>query len=283
MSRYYYENNQILPQKWASPPPKASYTWLIVLILLLVLGAVGYHYYWIPRQAEEMAKAATVFIQTEHGEASGVVVDPKGMILTNRHVVEGSTHFNVTINSGTPSFRKLEARLFKKSPGKFTVFEGAAPNASPTPGTESPEATEARTRELTTHVPSDWAVLVITSPLVTPLVSVPVDLAEPPGEGEPVVVLGFPAGHTTSVNDYGGPQVYFARGSVASIKKDNQGHPVAIVHTAPTAPGSSGGPVIYNGHLIGITALGGEGGQNWAVPVCILKGLVFNAQGAVVK
>jgi S1-C subfamily serine protease len=260
MSTYYYEHNQILPQRWTQPVARTNAGWLVALVVLLLLLGLGYEFYWVPQRTESLARAATVYIHDEKGEASGIVIDPKGLILTNRHVVEGATKFEVIVNSGTPAFHKYEARLLKKSPGAFTL-EGEHSNTS--------------------EVPSDWAVLQIEPEVSPPLTAVPIEMGPPP-EDEPVAVLGFPSGKATSVNDYGGPQVSYSTGVIASLKKDNGGHLVAIAHTAVTAPGSSGGPVIYRGKLIGMTC-GKIGDQNWAVPIAALKDQVFDAQGQLIK
>jgi putative serine protease PepD len=49
----------------------------------------------------EAVAPAVVQIETSVGLGSGVVYDPKGLIITNNHVVEGSDHVNVVFSDGS--------------------------------------------------------------------------------------------------------------------------------------------------------------------------------------
>ena len=52
-------------------------------------------------------------VQTE-GEASGVVIDPTGYIVTNNHVVEGATEITVTLSDNRRFTAEVIGRRYRK-------------------------------------------------------------------------------------------------------------------------------------------------------------------------
>jgi S1-C subfamily serine protease len=71
---------------------------------------------------------SVVVIETADGLGSGVVFDTKGDIVTNNHVVEGSTKFTVTLADG----QKLPGTLVGTYPaGDIAVIHVAATNLKP--------------------------------------------------------------------------------------------------------------------------------------------------------
>lgn len=58
-------------------------------------------------KAVQAVKPAVVLITNGQGAGSGVIIDPKGYILTNNHVVEGGQQFQVRFDNGASTTAKL--------------------------------------------------------------------------------------------------------------------------------------------------------------------------------
>jgi hypothetical protein len=72
-------------------------------------------------------------------------------------------------------------------------------------------------------------------------------------ETTPVVILGFPFGKSLSLTD-GAPSLTVARGSVSSIRRDENGVVKVIQIDGNLNPGNSGGPVLtHDGALVGVS------------------------------
>jgi putative serine protease PepD len=86
----------------------------------------------LQQQLVEVVKAVSpvvVQIQTDRGLGSGVVLDDRGDVVTNAHVVDGATRFVVTLSSGGRHPATL-AGTDRKHDLSVVRIAGASPNAA---------------------------------------------------------------------------------------------------------------------------------------------------------
>jgi serine protease Do len=182
----------------------------------------------------EDGKAAV--IRKRHAIGSGVIVDPKGYIITNAHVVAGAQEVTVVLQSA---------------------------GEAPTPAT-------ARGRTLKAAIAgvdqaSDIAVLKVDA---TGLPSVPFGDYSHVRQGQVVLAFGSPEGLDDSVT--------MGVVSSVARQPDPDQPMIYIQTDAAVNPGNSGGPLVNAaGELIGIntfilSASGGSQGTNFAIPSVIV-------------
>jgi len=135
-------NMYTAPQAYGAPPPKRKRKWGLALLTLLLLALVfggglfaglqvarggvaneqvtpqptippltGTNIEQVREAAVEKVRPSVVLITAETSKGtslgSGVIVDKRGYIVTNNHVIEGGRNYQVTINDGT----KLNAQV----------------------------------------------------------------------------------------------------------------------------------------------------------------------------
>lgn len=168
----------------------------------------------------ERARLATVQIIGETGGGSGSVVDARGYVLTNYHVIAGETTLYVAVNG---------------------------------PDQSAPPQISFQAEVVVWDDELDLALLNIVADSQGQRLSNPPDLiALPRGDssllkiGDEIIVLGFPG--------IGGNTLTLSRGSVAGFHEDEIGHTQGWIKTdAEISPGNSGGAALNaDGELIGV-------------------------------
>jgi len=175
-------------------------------------------------------KNATVFILVQTpiaaGSGSGFVISVEGstaLVATNNHVVALPT----------------------PAGGNFKPVVTVAFNS----GTAQEQAIVAEV--LATDAEVDLAVLRVTN-VKNPPEPIPFQTTPELIETMPVCVFGFPFGQMLSAN-HGLPAITVGRGSISSIRRDEEDHLAKVQIDGDLNPGNSGGPVVdLEGQLVGV-------------------------------
>ena len=168
----------------------------------------------------ERAWRATVYVEGDSGSGSGGVVDPRGYILTNYHVVAGESWVIVAVNGPRQD----------EPPETFYLAEVVA-------GDEDLDLALLR-------ITADEGGRSVHGSLG--LVTVPIGDSDRVNPGDSVRILGFPG--------VGGNTLTLVDGVVAGFHEDGLGHARGWIKAdAEVSPGSSGGVAINQaGEWIGI-------------------------------
>jgi S1-C subfamily serine protease len=221
----------------------------------------------IPPDTVTAVKKATVFIRVQVGSmkasGSGFVVSADKdsvLIATNFHVL-------------TPLEREKREKLTPselvkslKSPTISVVFDGGT-------------ATEltAKAEAISADPEADLAILRVTGLKAPPK---PIDHANVPklSETMSVYTFGFPFGQALATGK-GAPAITVGKGSVSSLRLDENGELSVVQIDGALNPGNSGGPVVDSkGELVGVAVATIKNGQGigFAVPAAeltkVLKG-----------
>jgi len=168
----------------------------------------------------ERARLATVQVIGETGAGSGSVIDARGYLLTNHHVVDGQATLRIALNS-------------------------LDPNAPPALAFQAEVVDWDADLDLALlHIVADEAGQALSR---TPdLTSLPLGDSDQVKIGDEIVILGFP--------DVGGDTLTLTRGSVAGFHPDGLGNQRGWIKTdAEISPGNSGGVAVNAaGELIGV-------------------------------
>lgn len=257
MSTFYYANNEVLTPPWKSPETSKGIP--IWAILGAVLGVIGLGLWlWLFYFPDQNVRKATVLVDldidgdgTSDAQASGVLIGPKGYILTNKHVAfpdgKQAKRIQVWYWPGSPKRQVMDAEIVKKAEGEL----GLDPD----------------------KIVNDWAVLQVKT--TEPLPYVPISDQREFQEEEKVKVYGYPMGSDVATNQYG-PSVKILQGIINRVDRNAQQAVLRLTHSAKTAPGMSGGAVTrWNGALIGLTTSGkvdvADPNENYALPVYLIK------------
>lgn len=272
MSSFYYPNNEILTPRWATGVlPKPWWKRLIALwiaLAVLALIALALLAWWFLTLPERNARAATVLVLVDadgdrnfDSQGSGAFINARGFVLTARHVVvpnanQKPARIVVWYKSGSGEKQEMEATLER-------VGEGALDTS-------------------TENIRNDWAVLRVTTKERLPVI--PLADKTDFNEEERMKALGFPRMQETTINQKTGPAVKIVEGTINRVDRTAQGGVVRLTHSASTAEGMSGGPVVQNGKLIGLnTAVLGGGSvtanENYSLPAYLLRESVFKQYG----
>lgn len=172
--------------------------------------------------ALERARLATVLIVGLWGEGSGSVVDPRGYILTNAHVVGEETTLEIAINTASQA-----------DPPQIAYHA------------EVVDLDEELDLALL-HIVADAAGNLLPSALH--LVALPIGDSDQVRLGDEIDILGFPG--------VGGETLTLSKGTVAGFHSDGRFARGWIKTDAEISPGNSGGTAIdRTGGLIGIPTL----------------------------
>lgn len=180
-------------------------------------------------------------ISREHRIGSGVIVDPNGYIVTNRHVIKWARRISVVI---TPSIG---------SSSQATTTLRMRPRVLPA-------------KVVGVSAATDLAVLKVDA---TGLPTVPFAKYDNLRQGQIVLALGSPMGLQNSVS----------LGLVSAVvRQDNPDNPMVYIQTdAAINPGNSGGALVdVDGDLVGINSSilsesGGNEGIGFAIPSGVVR------------
>jgi len=200
--------------------------------------AVGY------RQLEESESDEPGVAARQQSSGSGVIIDARGYIVTNAHVVMGAQRVQVTLPN---------------------LPDPAAPRSS----TLRPTGRIVRANLIGLDLETDLALLRVEEPNLPALPLADSDAVE---QGQIVLAFGSPLGLDNSVT----------LGVVSSAARQfRPDDPMIYIQTdAPINPGNSGGPLVdTEGRVIGINTLmltqsGGSEGLGFAVPSNIVANVV---------
>jgi serine protease Do len=186
----------------------------------------------------EEDRSQTPFIVRQHAVGSGVIVDSKGYIMTNAHVVEGAQRIRVALPL------PMGDSAGQVPVGKRRILEA---------------------RLLGQHKETDLALLKIDE---TDLPTLPLISQQQPHVGQLVFAIGSPEGLQNSVT----------MGVISALaRQPDPTKALTYLQTdAPINPGNSGGPLVdMNGFVLGINTFilsqgGGSEGLGFAIPARIV-------------
>ncbi|MCE9563837.1 MAG: serine protease [Planctomycetes bacterium] len=231
----------------------------------------------IPADTVVAVKKATVFVRVQagplKGSGSGFVVSADKdsvLIATNYHVIAGA-EFDKKRLSPAEFAKNL------KSPTITVVFDGGTT-------TELSAPAEA----IAADPDADLAILRVTGLKAPPK---PIDYAALPklSETMSVYTFGYPFGQALATGK-GAPAITVGKGSVSSLRNDDNGELSVVQIDGSLNPGNSGGPVVdTKGQLVGVAVATIKNGQGigFAVPAAelgkVLKGRLGGFQMTATK
>jgi S1-C subfamily serine protease len=238
----------------------------------------------IPLQTLQAIKDATVYIRVEAGQlaasGSGFVMSAQGdtgLIVTNQHVVNPRFKFEApTLRGPMPRFgppgMSSRPRIVTVRDAKVTAVFGS--------GTAQEHAHP--TEVVATDEEHDLAILKVVG---VPNLPRPIDFAQEIKliETMPVYSFGYPFGKSLAVGK-GNPAITVGKGSVSSIRLDDNGELALVQIDGALNPGNSGGPLVDSrGRLIGVAVAIVSGANNigLAIPSQHLTQLVDGGVGTV--
>jgi S1-C subfamily serine protease len=246
----------------------------------------------LPLEAVQAIKAATVFIKIEAGPVSGsgsgflMKVDGKtGLIVTNHHVARPRVTIErqempppILIRPGRPG------RPIRPLPpsGPVTVTVNLKdPTLTVVFGSGTREERSAKAKVVADDEEKDLAILEVTDVKDLPEA---IRYDDPPKlvETMPVYVFGFPFGKALATGK-GNPAITVGKGSVSSIRLNDDGDLSVVQIDGALNPGNSGGPVVdAKGRLVGVSVatIKGSSGIGLAVPSQDLNRLLAGRVGA---
>jgi Trypsin-like peptidase domain/Protein of unknown function (DUF1349) len=204
---------------------------LTTLTIVLAATAVGAQES-LPLQTVAAIKDATVMITTTDPGDPGSGMSGSGFLFR----VDGKTGYIAT-NDHVISPTK---GLFNNRPAIKVVLRSGARGERMLPA-----------EVVATSPESDLAIVRIAD---VPDLPAPIDLARETElvETMPVYVFGFPFGKGLALGR-GRPSVVVGKGSVSSIRRNDEGRLVAVLIDGALNPGNSGGPVVdTQGRLVGV-------------------------------
>ncbi len=192
----------------------------------------------IPPTLLAKLKAATVFIKVDlgrlgHGSGSGFVLrveDDTALIVTNEHVA-------------VPKFKNAPLGGNVGVPKYELVFHSGRKNEFVREG-----------ELIATDAPRDLAVIRVTGVRGNADFPAPLNTTDKINltETMPIYIIGFPFGEMLSAG-IGNPTCTIGKGSVSSIREDENGGLSVIQIDGDVNPGNSGGPVVdTRGRLVGV-------------------------------
>ncbi len=243
--------------------------WLPLLSLLVLAGS-GKGEDSIPLDTLQAIKKATVFIKvdagSQSGSGSGFVIRVEGtsaLIVTNRHVAVPTIKVSSIPRRSGPTPPPVEVRVSNAT--LTAVFSS---------GTREERA--ARAELLAADEEKDLAVLRVSGVVGLPR-PIPYQETVKLVETMPVWVFGFPFGSILAMGKRG-PAITIGKGSISSIRLDDNGELAMVQIDGALNPGNSGGPVVdAKGRLVGVAVatIRGSSGIGLAIPAQELSRLLL--------
>ncbi|NOY70548.1 MAG: trypsin-like serine protease [Deltaproteobacteria bacterium] len=193
------------------------------------------------RDLVENEGGSVVTVQTPTGLGSGFIINQKGYLITNHHVIAGENRITVTV------FEKAGSDISTMTKKRFENIRIVA---------DSPDW--------------DLALLKIDDKDHPKFSTVPIGDSDILKQGEPVFAIGNPLGLERSVS----------RG-IVSIKNRLISGRLYVQTTAQISPGNSGGPLFnLRGEVVGVNNMkviaAGAEGLGFAIPAAVLKMFLTN-------
>ncbi|MBS0266093.1 MAG: trypsin-like peptidase domain-containing protein [Planctomycetes bacterium] len=223
-------------------------------LVLFVLGAgLAHSDESIPPDVLAKVKRASVFVKVNFGaldySGSGFVVHTDGKtvyLVTNSHVVDPP---NLQVETNLPpgfrprgplDFRRIQRSMSNVTPQVTVVFNSGT-------GQDLVKPAEIVARDPV----RDLAILKVTE-VDLPLEPIPLDADFRPTETTTIFTFGFPFGEALGIAK-SNPAITVGRGSVSSLRLDDQGQDHIVQIDGALNPGNSGGPVVdVKGRLVGV-------------------------------
>jgi S1-C subfamily serine protease len=229
---------------------------LVVFSLLAAAAALGEG---IPPETLEKIKEATVYVKVEasglSGSGSGFVLKTDGsaaLVVTNHHVVEPEI-VEVVMDGrrGGPFGRSPFAPWSPGLTPRLIVRSCRAAKVTVVLRSGTPKEESAAAEVLAADPELDLAVLKIGNVKKLPS---PIDFGHKfkLSETMPVYTLGFPFGKILATS-HGNPAITIGKGSISSLRLDDDGQLARVQIDGALNPGNSGGPVVDSqGRLVGV-------------------------------
>lgn len=198
------------------------------------------HIFSVEKLVERLG-ASVVTVRTPVGLGSGFIINPKGYLITNHHVIAGENRILVTVFERSGKHR---ATMAKKQFENIRIVS------------DSPEW--------------DLALLKIDDKDRPEFVTAPIGDSDVLKQGDAVFAIGNPLGLEHSVS----------RG-IVSIRNRLISGRLYIQTTAQVSPGNSGGPLFnLKGEVVGVNNMkvvaAGAEGLGFAIPASVLKMFLAN-------
>ncbi len=227
-----------------------------VIAVLLFSGAVAVSRGddAIPPEILLKVKQAAVFVKVNLGpldySGSGFVVhveDRTLYLVTNAHVV-AKPNLQVT-GPLPPGFQLREQLELRKL---LLALQNANPQVTVVLNSGTPQELVRPAEVVASDSERDLAILKVTE-VESPPQPIALDAESKPVETTPLFIFGFPFGEALS-KAKGNPAITVGRGSVSSLRLDDQGEDSIVQIDGALNPGNSGGPVVdAKGRLVGVS------------------------------
>ena len=246
-------------------------TCLLTVVSLTLFAVAARAEDAIPPETVTAIKDATVFVKVEveglSGSGSGFVIKTDGdsaYVVTNHHVIEPKALQLILVPDHRPSvpYRSSRSRRpYSPTPSPYMnspsytprilvrSFKNAAVTVVFHSGTSKEESV--RGEILAADPEQDLAVLKVNGVKELPK---PIDYQHEPklAETMPIYTFGFPFGKILATSK-GGPAITVGKGSVSSLRMDDDGDLALVQIDGALNPGNSGGPVVdSHGRLVGV-------------------------------
>ncbi|MGY8641350.1 MAG: S1C family serine protease [Verrucomicrobiales bacterium] len=196
--------------------------------------------------ASEKVAEASVLVKNPGGLGSGFVIDPRGYVITNAHVIDGTTKVQITV------FKKTESGLEREVHKKIKILAVNRRDDLALLKIELPKPKEGEKPQRFKSVPMGDSLSV--------------------SAGDDIFAMGSPQGLDRTVSS----------GTVSTTERELGESGVFIQHDAPINPGNSGGPLFnLKGEVIGVNSRKGANsdGLGFAIPSSLVKFFLNHRDG----